>query len=133
MPGAFRDGADGWLQIQFRRMNLDFFGRRRGPETRDWMGGVGVAKLGAESQRWHAGRIGRVERFRIGHGAQQITHQMLEFDVGDQMGALLVGHRSTKHAREAEQRVTAARQTVRRAVCADQFTLNAECGGRGQN
>ena len=45
--GAFGDGADGGLEIEFRRVNFDFFGYGDGLESRGGMSGIGDSKLAA--------------------------------------------------------------------------------------
>src|SRR6266700_1901379 len=93
------------------------------------MSSIGDPKLRAQSQGWHAGMIGHAHNVRIGDRSQQITYQIVELDVGDKMRGLLVEYRSAQHARETEQHVAAACQTVSFTVGADQLTLDAKCGG----
>ena len=59
MLGAFCDCADGWLQIQFRGMNFDFFSGMYGAEPGDRMSGIGNSKLAAQSGGGNAGMIVR--------------------------------------------------------------------------
>ena len=94
------------------------------------MGGVGDAKLAALSQRGHAGAIGSHRQdFRVRHGTQQIAHEVVEFDIGNEVRGLLVAQRSAEHARKSEQGMAAASQAIGLAVGADQLTLDTKCGG----
>ncbi len=43
----------------------------------------------------------KLHDLRIWHGAQEIADQIVEFDVGDEMGRLLLEQRSAQHARKA--------------------------------
>ena len=90
---------------------------------------VGDAKLAAESERWHPRMVDRAEDLRIGHGTQQVAHEVVEFAVGDEMCGLLAAERSAEHARKAQQGVAAAGQAIGLAAGTDQLTLNAEGGG----
>jgi hypothetical protein len=92
MLGAFRNGADGGLEIQFRRINLGVFRQMHRLETRDRMCGVGHAKLAAQSQRWHAGVVRYVHDVRIWDGVQQIAYEIIQFNVSDEMRGLMVTH-----------------------------------------
>src|ERR1019366_4300394 len=128
MPGAFGNRADSRLKMQFRRMDLGFVTQGHGPETGDGMCGVGDAKLAAQGQRWHTDMIGHTENLSFRHRAQQIAHEVVEFNVGDEMRSLLVAHRPAQHTGKTEQGMTPARQAIGPAVIADQFTLHAESG-----
>ena len=98
MLGALGDGADGRFQILFSGMNFHFIGRRDGSEAGHGMCAIGDAKLGANRQGRHARVVGQADYFRIGDGAEQVTHQIIELNVGDEMRGLLVAHRSSENA-----------------------------------
>ena len=66
---------------------------------------------------------------RIGHGAQQIAYQAVEFGVSDQVRGLLMPQSSAENARQAKQSGIAAGQAIGPTIRADQFALNAKCGG----
>jgi hypothetical protein len=59
MLGSFCDRADGWFQIQFRSMNVDFFSGMYRTKARNWMTGIGHAQLAAERGRGHASLVVR--------------------------------------------------------------------------
>ncbi len=65
----------------------------------------------------------------VGNSAEQIADEAIEFGIGDEVRGLLVAQRSTEHAREAEQSGIAAGQAIWAAISANQFALNAKCGG----
>jgi hypothetical protein len=46
--------------------------------------------------------IDDTEKFGIGHCAEQVADEAIEFRVGDEMGRLLVQERTPEHAREAD-------------------------------
>src|ERR1041385_337954 len=69
------------------------------------------------------------KNLRLGHSAEQIPHQAVEFAIGDQMGGLLVQKRAAEDPGQPEQCMAAACQAIGLAVGTDQLTLNTECGG----
>ena len=89
--GTLGDGADGGLEIQFGRANVDFVAGMHGAETGDRMGGVGDAELTAKGGRRYASVMaGYVQDFPvhdfsvqdfsiqdmgIGDGAKQVADQ----------------------------------------------------------
>ena len=77
----------------------------------------------------HASVVVRAQSLRIGHCAQQVAYEAVEFRVGDEMCGLLVQKGSAEHAREPKQGVAAASDTVGLTIGADQLTLDAEGSG----
>jgi len=88
--GTFGDGADGGLEIELGGMNFNFFAQGDGPKAGRGMCRIGYAQLTTQRQRRHAGVIGIFEDVRIGNGSQQISDEIVEFGVGNEMSGLLV-------------------------------------------
>jgi len=65
-------------------------------------------------------------RRNLRNRVEQRTHQPVQFRIRDEMRGLLSAKRSAKDARKTQHRATAACQTPRRVVFAEQFTLDAE-------
>ncbi len=61
-----------------------------------------------------------------GNRVEQRSHQPIQFRIRNKMRRLLPAKRSPEHARKTQHRATAARQTLRRVACAEQFTLHAK-------
>ena len=72
--------------------------------------------------------IRHIPELWVGHGSQQIAHQVVQLHVDDQMRGLLAAHRPAQHARKAEQGMASACQAIGLAVVADQLALHAEYG-----
>jgi hypothetical protein len=102
MLSALGDGADGGLEVEFGGMDFDFFAGCDGAESGGRMRGIGHTQLAALRKRRHAGMIDDTEKFGVGHSAEQVADEAIEFRVGDEMGRLLVQERTPEHAREAD-------------------------------
>ena len=91
MLGALSDGADGGLKIQFAGADINFFSRMYGAKSGDGMGGVGDAKLAAKGDRRNARvMVCDIQDGWIGHCAQQVANEAVEFGIGDEVGRLLL-------------------------------------------
>jgi hypothetical protein len=90
MLGAFGDGADRGLEIEFSGVNLDVFGRVDGAESGGRMGGIGQAKLAPLGERRHARVFFRAMKIRHWHSTEQIAHETVELGVGDEVRRLLM-------------------------------------------
>ena len=112
MLGAFCDGADGGLKIQFSGVNVDLlsdvFPGMDGAKTGNRVRRICDAKLTAKRVRGHASlMIDNVHEFivqemRIGDGTQQVADQAVEFGIGDEVSGLLMAHRSAENAGKTE-------------------------------
>src|SRR5437588_9127427 len=95
-------------------MNVDFLAGMYGAKSRDRMSSIGDPKLAAKSGGGHAGLIVRdVQHMGIGHGAEQVADEAIEFGIGDEVSGLLLAKRSAKNTGEAEQRIVAAGKAIR--------------------
>ena len=65
-------------------------------------------------------------RRNLGNRVEQRPHQPVQFRIRDKMRRLLPAKRSAEHPRKTQHRATAAGQTLRRVVFAEQFTLHAK-------
>src|SRR4029077_1873651 len=129
MLGAFGDGADRGLEIEFGGVNLDVFGRVDGAESGGRMGRIGQAKLATLGERGHARVFFRALEVRHWYGTKQIAYETVEFGIGDEVRRLLMAERAAKDARESDQCLAAACQAIGTGIRADHFALHAECGG----
>src|SRR6266576_2220489 len=129
MLGAFGDGADRGLEIEFSGMNLDVFGRVDGAESGGRMGGIGHAKLATVGERGHARVIFRALEIRHWYGTEQIANETVELGIGDEVRRPLMAERAAKDARESDQCLAAACQAIGPGIGADHLALHAECGG----
>ena len=77
--------------------------------------------------------LGHVDDLRIGHSAQQVADEAVELGIGDEMSRLHVAQRAAQHAGKAQQRCVSAGETIRAAIGADQFALDAERRGLQRN
>lgn len=69
------------------------------------------------------------ERIGHRHRAKQVADEVIQFRVGNEVCGLLIAQGSPEQTREPNQRLAAARQTVRTGIRADHLALHAECGG----
>src|SRR5579863_8486580 len=93
-------------------MNFNFLSGGNCAESGDWMGRIGHAKLTALSECGHPGVVRHGKDLRIRNGSKQIADQAVELGVGDQVGGLLVAQRTTEDARQADEALVSAGQTV---------------------
>jgi len=127
MLRAFGDGTDGWLEIEFCGTNLHILVRRDSVKPGGWMSCVGYSQLAAESNRRNATMMVRgAYDFRIRHRAQQIADQRVQLGICDEVSRLGAEKRSSQNPRQAHHRMTAASQTIGRAVLADKLALYTE-------
>ena len=129
MLGALGDGADRRLEIEFCGMDLDVVGNRNRLESGGGMGGIRDTKLAALREQWDAGVLVGIEGIWHRDGAEQVANQAVEFGISDEVRGLLMEERSSKNAGKPDQGMASACEAIRLGAGADQFTLNAKCGG----
>ena len=129
MLGALGDGANRGLEIQFCGMDFDVFGNRDRLESGSRMSGIRDTKLATLCEQGDAGVLVGIEGVWHGDGAEQVANQAVKFGISDEVRGLLTEKRSSKDAGKPDKGMAAAGEAKRLGTGADQFTLNAECGG----